>query len=145
MLNLTTGENVNLPWCQSISRSYEQHQQFKNPSLFLGFDPRRNEYKVLFNRWKQVALVQKVKCNVLTLGTKSWRKVPNDKQFDLRFGKLKMGTNRVNGRIYWKDRLFNNCQRVIQLFNVQKEKFGVYILPQRWGKELFNGLKLDHL
>nr|XP_027118765.1 putative F-box protein At5g52610 [Coffea arabica] len=115
MLNITTGEKVTLP--------YQRPLQFRYPSMFLGFDPHRKEYKVLCT----LDFGRQVKWRILTIGTNLWRTMGNKPLLE----KFKKGTICVDGCIYWKDELFVDGERAIQYFHVGEEKFGMVFPPKR--------------
>ncbi|CAI9115340.1 OLC1v1016221C1 [Oldenlandia corymbosa var. corymbosa] len=120
LLNLTTREKVALPRLETPN--YRHARDFY-PSYYLGFDPSKKQYKVLFRgETGQYFIITFSNSTCM-----SWKKVESKPQCGL----LAVANTCVDGAIYWnvKD------SRAVQYFEVGEEKFKVLHIPDRAGED----------
>ncbi|XP_070015962.1 putative F-box protein At1g60370 [Nicotiana sylvestris] len=121
LYNVTTGEIKALP--SSLTRLPKGR---RGPTLFLGFDPATERYKLLHFVFYENEKKPMIK--ILTLGTTSWRRIQQD-EYPLPFNSFYSCYAHegifLNGVVYW---IVFKSQ--FAYFNFTEEKFGTPSYPQ---------------
>ncbi|KAL0393502.1 UNVERIFIED_CONTAM: F-box/kelch-repeat protein [Sesamum latifolium] len=122
--NPVTNEYFMMP---SVDR--EARLIFGTKSMWLGFSPGSNQYKVLrlYSRINDNPLA--MGAQVLVVGSNSWRNVENPPVgHDISWDDC---SATVNGVIYWLDKTWKD----IVFFDFERELFGEIALPSEYGQE----------